>query len=141
MRPPPVIAYSLKAMEATEHAKEQGAFDAFHREVYRAYWEEQRNIGQGDVLRDIALTAGLDWEPLHEALTGGTYRHRVVAQFEQAVSLGIQGIPAFVIGETRFIGAQPLSNFQLAAQRAQAALARDPNVFQRAQGDQKRREK
>ncbi len=36
MRRPPIVAYSMYALEATEYAKDQGLFDPCHRGMYKA---------------------------------------------------------------------------------------------------------
>lgn len=131
---PDRIAYSLKALEASEYAKERGAFWPFHRAVYRAYWEELRDIGQDEVLADVARAAGLEWEPLAEALSKGTYRSQVLQQFLEAMTLGFQGIPAFLMGSVRFTGAQSLDVFRAVATRVGEALANYPESFLQSEG-------
>lgn len=118
MRKPSIMPYTMYALEATEHAQQQGQFDAFHLAAYKAYWEDDKNLGDMQVIKDIALQCGLDWPELSDRLESGYYRDTVVAQHRQAVSLGIRGIPAFLIGNQLFTGAQPYEIFKRALARA-----------------------
>ena len=118
MRRPPVIPYTIYALEATEYAQQQGQFDAFHLAAYKAYWEEGKDLGDLAVIQGLAMGCGLDWPELSERLESGYYRETIDTQFQQATSLGIHGIPAFLIGNQLFTGAQPDDVFKLVAAKA-----------------------
>ena len=64
------------------------------------------------VLESLAKSSGLDWEVLQPRLESGNYREQVLAQHREAVSLGIRGIPAFLVGNLLFTGAQPYEVFK-----------------------------
>jgi len=53
MNPPPFLTNSLLALEATEYAKEKGKEEEFSRAVYRAYFQEGKNIGDLEVLLPV----------------------------------------------------------------------------------------
>ena len=118
MRRSPITPYTMYALEATEYAQQQGQFNAFHHAAYEAYWTDGKNLGDLELIREITLKCGLDWPELSERLESGYYRDAVLAQYQQAVNLGIRGIPAFLIGNQLFTGAQPYEIFQLAIVRA-----------------------
>ena len=124
MRRPPMIPYTIYALEATEYAQQQGQFDAFHLAAYKAYWEEGKNLGDMAVIQELATNCGLDWPELSERLESGYYRETIDAQFQQGISLGIHGIPAFLIGNQLFTGAQPYDVFKLAAAKAGFSVAK-----------------
>ncbi len=111
------------ALEATEFAKEQGAYEAFHRTAYRAFWEDGVNLGDLQVLLALGEQAGLNVASLEEALKDRRYDARVMEQYEEAQSLGINGVPAFVVGRYLFTGAQPYELFQKVAKMALAERA------------------
>ena len=110
--------YTMYALEATEYAQEKGQFDAFHLATYKGYWEDGKNLGDLEVIRELALDCGLDWPELSERLESGYHRDTVLAQYQEAVNLGIRGVPAFLIGNQLFTGAQPYEIFKLAVSRA-----------------------
>lgn len=121
MRRSDLTPNTMYALEASEYAQQQGQFDQFHLAAYKAYWEDCRNLGDLAVIQDIALTCGLDWKELSTHLESGYYRNTVLAQHQQAVDLGIRGVPAFLIGNQLFTGAQPYEIFKLAMARTLAS--------------------
>jgi predicted DsbA family dithiol-disulfide isomerase len=65
--------------------------------VYRAYFLEGRDIGDPDVLADIAHESGIPRQDAEHYLRNGTDRDVVVAGDERARSLGVNGVPCFII--------------------------------------------
>ena len=124
MRRSSLVPYTLHAMEATEYAQQQGQFEPFHRAAYKAYWEQGKNLGDMAVLEELALQCDLNWPELSERLESGYYTDTVMAQYKQAMNLGIRGIPAFLIGNQLFTGAQPYDVFKLAYARAQETVGK-----------------
>ena len=136
MQRPSFIPYTLKALEATEFAKEQGQFLPFHLGLYHAYWAEGQNLGDDQVLEGVVQRAGLAWDEVKAALETGRYREQVLQQFSQAMALGFRAIPTFLVGNIRLVGAQPYSIFKTAAERALAALSQDSKAFDWQKGAQ-----
>ena len=112
MRRPPVTSYTMYALEATEYAKEQGLWDPYHRGLYRAFWEHGQDLDDMDVLQGVAEECGLDWPEMKRRLESRYYEESVTTQFQEAVQLGIRGIPAFLIDNILFTGARPYEVFQ-----------------------------
>jgi len=98
---------SVPAHEAALWADAHGDGEAFRRAVYRAYFVNDLNIAQPEVLAELAEGAGLDSGALREALAAGEYRAQVQEQFDYARAVGITGVPAYVAGEYLMVGAQP----------------------------------
>ena len=117
MRRPTVTPNTLHALEATEHASQRGLFYPFHLGLYKAYWEHGKDIGSLEVIRDVAVECGLEWPELEERLASSYYQDEVMSQFREAMELGIQGIPAFLIGEYLFTGARPYETFKTVVER------------------------
>ena len=118
MRRSPITPNSMYSLEATEYALEQGAYEEFHHALYKAYWEDQQNLGDLDVIQEVAERSGLNWAEMSQRLESGYYRDRVMSQFQEAMDLGIRGVPAYLIGNQLFTGAQPYDVFKLAMARA-----------------------
>jgi predicted DsbA family dithiol-disulfide isomerase len=106
------ISNSRKALEASEFAREQGLFDAFHRAVFHAYFAEGSDIGKLDELQAIADAVGLDGAALADALEEGRYSQRVEDDVSLAWRIGFSGVPAFILGNRAIVGAQPYSVFE-----------------------------
>jgi len=112
-----VVPNSRLALRVTELARDRGLHEPVHDRLMDAYWAEGRNIGDPDELRALAAEAGLD--DVEAALAGETYVARIGASTAQAHSLGITGIPAFVIdSQLLVLGAQPREVFVRAFQPA-----------------------
>ncbi|BDT60860.1 DSBA oxidoreductase [Massilia varians] len=93
---PPVQPRSRLAFEAVAHAREQGHFDAMHEALFRAFFEDGRDIGNPGVLADIAQETGLDRQGVSEALESGRHTAAVHADQQLAQSLGVAGVPIMV---------------------------------------------
>lgn len=118
MKRPPTTACSRPALEAAEYAKEQGKFDQFHLAIFKAYWESGKNIGLITILRELAQESGLDANELEHRLADGHYSQLVIHESEQAKQMGINGIPAYIIGGCLIEGVQPYQVFQRAIETA-----------------------
>ena len=112
MRRFPLTPYTQYALETTEYAKEYGLFDPVHRALYRAYWEDGKDLGDFGVLERVAGDCGLDWPELRDRLESRHYEREIATQFQEGLNLGINGIPGFLIGNILFTGARPYSVFR-----------------------------
>ena len=111
---------SRLALRLTELARDQGQHEPFHDRLMDAYWSERTNIGDPDVLRALAAAAGL--QDVDSVLEGDAYLERVQASTAAAQQLGINGIPAFLLGERLLVlGAQPDEVFERAFAQLAAA--------------------
>jgi predicted DsbA family dithiol-disulfide isomerase len=97
------------ALRAAEYARDRGpeAFRAYHTAAFDAVWREGRNVGDPDVLADVAGEAGLDPEALLAALDHNAYQARIDAIDQAARTLGVQRVPTFVFGDQRIVGNDP----------------------------------
>jgi predicted DsbA family dithiol-disulfide isomerase len=112
--PPEVVPNTRLALRLSELARDRGLHEALHDRLMDAYWSESQNIGDPDVLRRLAGEAGLD-DGVDELLGNEAYLDRVAASTAQAHSIGINGIPAFLLDERLLVlGAQPRKVFEQA---------------------------
>ena len=120
---PDVVPNTKAALRLGELAREHGLHDAFHDRVMDAYWAESRNIGDGAELRALTSEAGLPADEVDEVLAGDRYVDVVEAFTARAVSIGVTGVPAFVLDRRLLVlGAQPNEVFEQAfAQLAASA--------------------
>jgi predicted DsbA family dithiol-disulfide isomerase len=76
--------------------------------LFTAYFNEGRDIGETDVLADIADTAGLDAAMVRQLLQGEADREEIRERDRWARSRGVTGVPTFVVGQRHAVpGAQP----------------------------------
>jgi predicted DsbA family dithiol-disulfide isomerase len=110
--PPEVVPNTKVALQLTELARDHGVDEPFHHRLMDAYWAEGTNIGDTAVLRRLAGEVGLPDEEVESAIAGETYLPRVLGSTRSAQSMGINGIPAFVLDRRLLIsGAQPVAVF------------------------------
>jgi predicted DsbA family dithiol-disulfide isomerase len=94
------------------------AFDSIRDALYKAYFEDGKNIGDVEVLAGIAQSAGISADAARRVLVERTFKDAVDADWEQARLYGITGVPSFVVGDQILVGAQPydiLEKFMIAA--------------------------
>jgi len=122
---PPVQPRSRKAHEATAFAGEHGRPDTMLEALFRAFFEQGRDIGDVVVLQDVASSVGLDPSELGEALGAGRYTARVLEDQRIAQEIGITGVPATLLhngsgqGQGMLLsGAVPYASLEAAAERA-----------------------
>jgi len=104
---------SRPALQAAEFAREQGRFDAMHHELFRAYWDEGRDVSDLGVLREVCGRAGVDVAGMEQAIAEDRFGDYLDARRAEAEDLMINGIPAHVIAERYLVmGAQPYEVFE-----------------------------
>ena len=77
-------ANTLLAHQVLWLAEQQGHQEAMKERLLRAYFTEGRNIGDPDVLAELAAEVGLDHDQVVAALADGRGRAEVAAQIEEA---------------------------------------------------------
>jgi predicted DsbA family dithiol-disulfide isomerase len=114
---------SHKALLLAEAAKEEGTevFEALNEGLFRAYFTEGRNIGDPQVLRDVAQAAGLPAARTGQAWSDAAYEERLARDHEAAARIGITGIPTFIVdGRWIIEGAVPLEMLREVAKKVPA---------------------
>ena len=86
----------------------------FHHAAYRAYWDERKDLGQLNVLAEVARSVSLDADEMIECLETHELSSKVMGQYQEALQHGIRGIPTFVVGNLMFTGAHPYDIFKSA---------------------------
>jgi predicted DsbA family dithiol-disulfide isomerase len=106
---------TLDAHQLVHLAAGHGRDDRMLERLYRAYFSEQRSVFDLDSLIGLADEEGLDITEVREALEGGRYVDAVTRDLNEARSLGVTGVPFFVIdGRYGVSGAQATDVFSRA---------------------------
>jgi predicted DsbA family dithiol-disulfide isomerase len=93
-----------------------------------AYWSEGRDLGDDDVLLELVGEAGLDRDEAAATLADGSYVDRVTASTQEANRIGINAIPAFVLGRRLLVlGAQPEAVFEQAVDQLRGEDSPSPD--------------
>jgi predicted DsbA family dithiol-disulfide isomerase len=104
---PSRISNSRLALQIAEFAKEKGRAREYHEAVFRAYWQEGKDIGDRELLFSLAAQVGLGPEELDAYLKSGQAAAEMSRHLQEAREYGIDGVPTFVIGSKMVVGAQP----------------------------------
>ena len=119
---PQVVPNTRAALRLGEHARGTRMHHEFHDRVMDAYWAESRDIGDHDALRALAADVGLDTDEVDVVLAGDRYGDVVEDSTAQAASVGVTGVPAFVLDRRLLVlGAQPEAVFEQAFAQLAAA--------------------
>ena len=118
---PDIVPNTFRALQLSELARDLGRHAAAHDRLMDAYWSEALDIGDVDVLRNLAAQLGLPTAAVEEVLAGDRYRDRIEDSTRQAVSIGANAVPAFLLDRRLLVlGAQPEAAFEQAFAQLEA---------------------
>ena len=98
---------SRLAQELGKWADTQPGGEAIHDALFRAYFVDGRNIGDPEVLVQVAESVGLPGDKAREVLEQRSYKSAVDADWQKSREYGVTGVPTFVAGGRGVVGAQP----------------------------------
>ena len=98
---------SRLAQELGKWADTQPGGEAIHDALYRAYFVDARNIGDLDILVEIAQSVGLPAQEARDVLTERRFKDAVDADWSKSRQYGVTGVPTFVAARYGVVGAQP----------------------------------
>lgn len=108
------------AHQAALWADQHGKGETFRRAVYQAYFAEDANIADPQILAGIAERLDLNVSELREVLADERFKPEVERQFDFAREVGVTAVPAYVAGRYLLVGAQPLEVYRQLIETAQA---------------------
>jgi predicted DsbA family dithiol-disulfide isomerase len=106
---------SFNAQIASYYVAEQYPYETwldFDVAIFEALWEDGRDIGDEDVLADLAADVGVDPEEIRSALDDETLRERIEAEWSTAQQQGVTGVPTFAYDGYSARGAVPPEQLQ-----------------------------
>jgi predicted DsbA family dithiol-disulfide isomerase len=115
--PPERWIDSDAALQGAELAREAQVFAAYHASVFRAAFEDRIDIGDVNVLAEIAARAGLDRDHFLDGLCTQRMESRIVEHKAEADRFSALGYPAFILGDFPLIGIQPVETMRLLLRR------------------------
>ncbi|MFB6121509.1 MAG: DsbA family protein [Halobacteriaceae archaeon] len=100
---------SLNAQIASLYVREThpDAWADFDDALYEALWEDGRDVGDADVIADVAADVGLDAADVTDAVADEDWRAAVFDHFDDAQREGITGVPTFAYDGYAARGAVP----------------------------------
>ena len=111
---------SRLAQELGKWADTQPGGAAIHDKLYRAYFVDARNIGDPDILVEIAESVGLDGAEARKVVEERRFKDEVDADWQKSAAYGVTGVPTFVAARHGVVGAQPYESLVQLVERAGA---------------------
>lgn len=96
---------TAKAFMVLQLAKERGVAQDYSSAMFRAFFQHDRNIGEDEVIVEVATSVGLDRSEVERALASEERRSRQLADQQYAVeSVGVSAVPSFRVGGRLYSG-------------------------------------
>jgi len=99
MRLPSVAPRTRLTHQAVEVARDHQRDDELRHAIFIAFFRDSRDIGDVNVLADLGASIGVDRALMLGALADGTHLSRVIAQEQEALRLGVNSVPAMLVGD------------------------------------------
>lgn len=109
--------WSMPALEAGMAAQRQGSelFGSFHVALFRAFFEQSRDISDPAELVQVAQTCGLDVARFAADLGSADMRAATMEAFDAAVNESyVSAVPTVLVGRHRSVGLSPLAEYRAA---------------------------
>ncbi len=114
-----VVANSFTAHRLIHLAAAHGKQDAAKERLLSDHFEHGKDIGSRDYLTSLGAGLGIDAAAVAELFSTDKYADDVRSDIQEARSLGISGVPFFVIDRKYGLsGAQPVETFTAALDQA-----------------------
>ena len=118
LKRPSIQPRSRLAHEAAKWADTQDRFEAYHLGLFRAFFQQGKDIGDIETLKGLAADLRLDADSLHVSLQNSDFTAMVLADEEKARRVGVRAVPAFVVnGKLQAAGVQSAERLQELASR------------------------
>ena len=109
--------YTRKAFLGLQYAKQQGKGNEYTTAVMKAFFQQNLNIGEDQVLKNILANLGLNPAELDEFVNSPLANAQHDADLHYAKQLGIQAVPSLAVGEQFFSGVPSVQALRDAIQR------------------------
>ena len=111
-------SHSIPSAVAVKAAGRQGAFPRYHRALMHAYFARNLNVSSRRVIELVAAECDLDLAAFARDLDDPVLAGQVIAEHNEAVELGISGVPCVVLdGGFMLPGAQERAVYRNIVQR------------------------
>jgi len=95
---------TLLPMRGAIAAQQAGVHDAYYPAVFKALWEDDKNVSRPEVLAEILTEAGLDGKALVEVTQTPEVKQALMDATQACVDRGAFGLPTFFLGDEIYFG-------------------------------------
>ncbi|MFC9690658.1 DsbA family protein [Kribbella sp. NPDC056951] len=115
--------YTHLAFEGYQYAAAHDKGTEYTHRMFQAFFQEDQDLGNPDVLQALAAEIGLDAPDFRKALDNRTYREKHQDALREAEAHQIQSVPTILVGNTRIEGVPTPYDLRKAILDAQAEQA------------------
>ena len=113
---------SVKALRGAFVAIDEGTVGAYSRACFEAYWRDDKDLSQEDVLREVVTSVGMDADSFFERIADDAVKRRLFETTDDIIARGGFGSPTFFIdGDDMYFGNDRLELMQAAIDRKKSA--------------------
>jgi len=112
-------AYNSRlAQELAKWAETKIDGEQIHDALFRAYFVDVKNIGDREVLVDLAKQIGLPPDEATDVLLNRSFKDAVDDDWNRCATFGVNAVPTFLAGRYLMVGAQPYDQLERLVQHA-----------------------
>jgi predicted DsbA family dithiol-disulfide isomerase len=112
---------SMDAHRLIHLAAKHGLQDQAEERLFAAYFSEGQHIGDPQILKQLGVEIGLDADEVEATLASDEFAKEVRSETREAQSMGIAGVPFFLMNRKLAVGgAHPVETFLGALRQAWA---------------------
>ncbi len=98
---------SRLAQELAKWGEEKPESEQLNTALYQAYFVDNGNIGDVEVLMRVVEQVGLPLDEARDVVEQRRMQSAVDDDWQYAHNIGVTGVPTFAVGMTGVVGAQP----------------------------------
>src|SRR5690606_37959809 len=107
-----VLANSFNAHRLIQMAKSEGLGAEIEEALFKAHFEDTKNIDDNEVLTETGISIGLDAEKVKKMLASDAFAYEVKQDEMEAKNIDVRGVPFFVFDDKYAVsGAQSTDAF------------------------------
>jgi 2-hydroxychromene-2-carboxylate isomerase len=95
---------TLTMMRGAVAAEDIGLVDGYDAAMFRAMWQDERDMGQPFELAAVLATIGWDGDDFAARIVSESVKERLKANTEEAIGRGVFGAPTFFVQGEMFFG-------------------------------------
>jgi len=114
---------SRLAQELAKWAETKSDGEQIYDALFRAYFVEAKNIGQREILVDLAEQMGLPGDEATDVLLSRSFKDAVDDDWKRCATFGVNAVPTFLAGRYLMVGAQPYEDLERLVQHALEAAS------------------
>ncbi|WP_338789436.1 DsbA family protein [Priestia megaterium] len=105
--------YTHLVFEGYQYAKENGKGNEYNKRILKAFFQEEQDIGDINILTKLAGEVNLNTDEYRSALETRKYRETHQKALQHAYKeADISAVPTFIIGDTKIAGIRSKESFE-----------------------------